>query len=333
MKFLSLLNIEFYHNRSRHFFNSLIEHNHTIEKATPKPNESLNGYDCVFVDENSFRDWPIDIIRSTFDDYKGKLVFLALSDFSNTNINMFPEEIKKKSILATFIKYPVGHQFYFKNSFLLPRFTIDYSSIIKTPTNQRKNEMFFVGSLTGGYMFKGKNARVEAIKIIQQSSMSSKFNGWLTSPDNKIATKKRKPEYESTIHSLRNRIPREDYKNVLNSTTVSLCLPGNSSWGTRQQLSFQCGSCVISQKLINDPQGLWWCDHLFNKTCMTFKKDLSDLLEVCEHSIKDRKLQEEKIEQQNDAFQTYYAMTERNTYQDIAWNFVNNGFMECYNVT
>lgn len=210
---------------------------------------------------------------------------------------------------------------------LIPRYTIDYIPFKRN--NVQKNKSFFVGRLTGDNFFNGKNWRVESFKLIQEANlMPTYFEGWLHSDNNKILGPRLgdNADYFNTAIGVQNKpISYNEHLMYLQTYQTSLCLPGNTAWGTRQLFSLACKNTIISYELSSETDE-WLFQHVFNDSFYFLKPNLSNLCDIIKYAADNVDESIFRAEQSYAAYCTYWELLPDNTYQDHVWIGIVNSF-------
>ena len=327
--------------RLNHFVKTLKADGHVVSVSFDIAGGEIPDADIWFVEHhthpficslpNSGEIIPIlNSLKEKFLKFKGKLIFYATDDESWCSCRgLDPEILNRVDAWAVFVLHDIGHQcrpLGIENKFvMIPRYTVDYKkydeSIIK------KNRIQFIGVLTGAYRMIGKkNWRAECmLKIDKTPRLKSHFIGGIVG--NQVLEVAQNEEYNKTFqHVVVPRIPHPENERLVERSTITLCIPGNTIWSYRQPLAMRSKTAVITfQNLQKDP-GHWLYDNVFGNEFYYVKEDLSDFESVCDYALTHLKETTERAEAGYELYQKYFSLLPNNTYQDHVWKQVKDNF-------
>lgn len=324
-------------SRYKHLLNTMRKHgieiiNHNDINIAPDADMWIIDYlynTANYVEDNIKR---FNELSAVVEKYRGKALLMCLNDGCPLYASRLPKLLTERIDGVIVLNKQITKKDANKNLFddkivLIPRYTIDHIPFKRN--NIQKNKSFFVGKLTGDNFFNGKNWRVESFKLIEQANLIPKyFEGWLHSDNNKILGPRlgNSVDYFNTAVGVQNKqISHNDYLIQLQTHQTSLCLPGNTPWGTRQLFSLACKNTIISYELSSETDE-WLFQHVFNDSFYFLKPDLSNLCDIIKYAADNVDESIFRAEQSYVAYCTYWELLPDNTYQDHVWKGIVNSF-------
>jgi hypothetical protein len=319
-------------SRRAHLFNTMHKHgieiiNHDDASTTPDADIWIIEYlykTANYVEDNIKR---FNEISAVAEKYKGKVLLMCLNDGCPLYAWRLPKSlIDRINGIITASKNSTNTNLIDEKIVLIPQFTIDYTPFKRN--NIQKNKSFFIGKMTGGSRFNGKNWRVESFKLIKQANLIPEyFEGWLYSNtaffDHKL---KNDVDYINTIVCIQDKLlSQEDYLIQLQTYQTSLCLPGNVAWCYRHLQSAAYKNTIISYELSSVTEK-WLFQDVFNDSFYFLKPDLSNLCDIIKYAADNVEESIFRAEQSYAAYSTYWELLPDNTYQDHVWRGIMNSF-------
>jgi hypothetical protein len=320
-------------SRCAHLINTLQKYNfeiinHNDASIVPLTDIWIIDYlygTANYVEDNIKRFNEISVVAEK---YKGRVLLMCLNDGCPLYASRLPKTLTERIDGIIALNKQIANKNLIDDKvILIPRYTIDYIPLKRN--NIQKNKSFFVGRLTGDNFFNGKNWRIESFKLIQKANLiPAYFEGWLHSNNNKILGPKlgNNIDYFNTAVGVQNRqISHNDHLMHLQTYQTSLCLPGNTAWGTRQLFSLACKNTIISYELSSETDE-WLFQHVFNDSFYFLKPDLSNLCDIIKYAADNVDESIFRAEQSYAAYCTYFELLPDNTYQEHVWREIVNSF-------
>lgn len=317
--------------RAKHFFNTLKRKNiavfdHCVENI---PNADIWIIDHVHEPDyyNANLSWFQQFLPHILN-FKGKVILLNLNDNFTYALKIYPKDFLDRVDGIIALNKPLNNnkhlEFLSKKTILLPRFTIDHLPLETSLV--RKNKIFFIGKLTGADFFDGKNWRIESFKKINNNPfILQNFNGWISTPKNFEINKKILDAYsiENIPIAKDNVIPEAEYFSNLLDHQISLCLPGNTSWGYRHLLSLAAKATIISFDLSSD-SGEWLFQHEFKDTMYVLDPYLNNFESIISQSIIEEEKSRHYAQCSYEVYRNFFELLPDNTYQEHVWHRIIN---------
>jgi len=293
---------------------TLIRHGHSIVN-------SLSEADLCILDVMHVHDVPADVMDSVCN-FGGKIALSSLGDWNlfrlTTNDVSIPDELIEKASAFLKVQWSCDDSIY-DSRITNKRITVQPFLIggIPAPTStyMKKPVISFYG-LPTGHLDVEKNTRILACRTLKNHPA---FRGGITGQEPGAI----RNGISDIVISSR---PRPIYLNNLNTSLISLCLPGNSPLSYRHFESLGVGSCVMSCDLNN-------CKWLNRMTpgidYYEVKSDLSDLLVVCDLALSDIARTREIAMNGYALYQDYYRLQPDNSMTDNMWNDILLQFHRC----
>ena len=291
----------------------------------------VDGYDTSIIGMQT----RINSHEDNFIKYKGKLLAVSLDDgcFTYTsginqsiinrldgwftgilwdeNSNIFDKSLKDKFILIP--------------RFLISQMDMDFST-------KKINQIVFWGSTTGGLKLNGKNARVEAFKIIDNNNfIKSNFKGGLTY--DYIIDSQESDDYRNTYQKFVVPVlPHAAWWRLLTESTLCPNMEGNGLFSYRPLESMRSKATIISPPFFKDPGDWLFSDKL--KNCVWFyNRDLSNFAEICERALLDVDKTSMMAEEAYDVYKTYFEADIDESYNKMCRSVINDKVEKLLNFT
>lgn len=313
------------------FYDTLVHNGHTVSHAFDK---NVPDADVWFVEYyNRILEaqivGAINAIRDRLLAFKGKIVFYGLDDDGWSPCTGLDDAIQDRlDAWITFQLRPIGHcrpQRIADKFITIPRYVEKHA-----PYNEatpKKNQITFIGLLTGCYRFGGKNWRAEAMRMIDQNPfLKSHFLGGIVGYD-VLTGLTPNVEYHNTFrHLVVPNISNEQNHANIEGSTLNLCIPGNTIWSYRQPFAMRSHTAVITMEgLKNDPHP-WMFNDVFGDEFYYVKPDLSNFEEVCEYALTHETETAAKAKAGNALYKKYFQLLPDGAYQPHVWEMVRQKF-------
>jgi len=313
------------------FINTLKQERHivsyTFDRSCP------SNVDIWFIDYHK-RLWWEDIVKQNnllkdiISNFKGKIVLYSLDDNGWYPVQGLHADILHRiNALMVFIKsdYDKCKSPILNSKIItIPRYLCNHrefnNKIIKIP------QIFFIGNLTGGYKMGGKNWRVEAMKLIQNSLIiKNKFIGGIVGKE--IIDVKQNEEYNKTFFDLIVP-PISEIENIrrLEESLITLCIPGNTIWSYRFPLAMQLKTTIITMEGLKKDPGEWMYNNVFSDEFYYVKPDLSNFIEICKYALENIEETKDKAERAYQLYNKYFRLESGGFYMPHVWKEVKDKF-------
>lgn len=258
--------------------------------------------------------------------YKGKLLAVSLDDGCITYTNEIKESIiNRLDGWFTGIIWDENSNIYHKSLIdkfvLIPRFLI--SKIDMNFSSKKTNQIIFWGSTTGGLKLNGKNARVEALKIIDNNIfLKNNFKGGLTY-DYIIDTEESieyRQSYQKFVVPV---LPHKDWWQLLTDSTLCPNMEGNGLFSYRPLESMRSKTTILSPPFYKDP-GNWLFSEKLKNCVWFYNRDLSNFANVCEEALLNTEKTQEMSEEAYDIYKTYFEADVNDSYNKTCVDVINN---------
>jgi hypothetical protein len=269
---------------------TLLRHGHSITDSASLAD--LYILDCMRVDHI-----PEEIVKELLT-YKGQVILTSMGDWSSFNLTMenhiLPDEIVDKAIAFAKIQWThvptdydpriIGKQM------VMQPFLIGG---LQEPAIEKKSIASFYGLPTGDLETEN-NLRIRACRILKNKPW---FSGGIVGQE---------PGARRDISGVEIGIrPRPFYLNSINGSLLSLCLPGNSILTYRHFESMGMKSCIVTCCL----DRFKWLNRMIpGEHYLEVMPDLSNLVEVCEKALKDKKETYRIAQNGYDLYNEYYKL-------------------------
>lgn len=321
------------YKRVSHFFNTLKRKNIVVfdHNKSSIPDADIWLIDHVYESDyfNANLAWFEQFLPYVLN-FAGKVVLLNSNDNFTYALQIYPKDLLDRIDGIIALNKPLNNskhvEFLAKKTVLLPRFTIDY--LPEGAPIKKENKVFFIGKLTGADFFSGKNWRIECFKKINANPyILQNFVGWISTPKNFEINKKILDVYniENIPIAKEQIIPEKEYFNNLLKYQISLCLPGNTSWGYRHLLSLAAKTTIVSFDLSND-SGEWLFQHEFKNTMYVIDPHLNNFESVVSQSILEKEKSLHYAQLSYEVYRNFFELLPDNTYQDHVWRRILNSF-------
>jgi hypothetical protein len=281
---------------------TLIRHGHVFTDQKI-PDADLWLVDCMH---------PHKIDDATIEEliqFRGQIMLVSLGDWSSFNTQMegkgLPDEVIDKVVAFAKIQWTLEITDYdpriIGKQIIMQPFLI---SGLPEPMTSKKPIASFYGLPTGDLETE-KNLRIRACRILKNKSW---FQGGIVGQE---------PGAQRNISGVEiGHRPRPFYLNSINQSLVSLCMPGNSILTYRHFESMGMKSCVVSCCL---NQFRWLNRMVPGQHYLDILPDLSNLLDVCEQAISDKKTTLQIAQKGYDLYQAYYRLLPDGSMTDAMW--------------
>lgn len=266
--------------------------------------------------------------------YKGKLLAVSLDDGCFT----FTQGIKDTIInrldgwftgilwdeLSNIFDSSLRDKFILIPRFLISKMDMDFSK-------EKINQIVFWGSTTGGLKLDGKNARVEALKIIENNYfLKNNFKGGLTYDyiiDVEETDEYRKSYQKFVVPVL----PHKDWYQLLTDSTLCPNMEGNGLFSYRPLESMRSKTTILSPPFFKDP-GEWLFSEKLKNCIWFYNRDLSNFANICEEALLNVEKTKEMSEEAYDVYKTYFEANINESYNDRCVDIINNRLEKVINI-
>jgi len=262
--------------------------------------------------------WPDDISQEIVNrllDFKGKVVLMSLGDWNIFRTDSLPEELIKR--VDGFIKIQWSNDNSIYDQIIKDKAVTIYPYLIgglPQPTDKNDTVCFF--GLPTGHQKSDNNLRIRACRLLKNEDW---FVGGIVGQEN------------NSIHRDISGIeighrPRSMYLRAINRSLLSLCMPGNSPLTYRLFETIGIGSAAISCNL----DSVSWLNKLeANTHYISVENDLSNLLEVCECSLRNKAKTLEIAENGYKIHKSYYEIQPDGGLTENMWRDIQSQFKAC----
>ena len=321
---------EKYKDRFSEFLNTIESFGWEIYE---EPNLSIDFsiVEIIFINFQHYDE--VNLYKEKLLSFRGLIIFVCINDSSNFNYENIDEEILAKVSCwltfqineESFNKKPYYHENNKDKIILIPRFTYNHIyNIDDINYNDKINKIVFVGRSSGGYLFNGKNYRVEALKKIYNNSfLRNNFSGVLC--DNEIIDSDiQNEEYNKTFvyNDINYFLTSQQWQEMLTKHTLNLGVMGHTKLGFRNIISLATKNVMVGTfEMTKDPYK-WLFSEYFTDISYNVKEDFSDFEKVCEEALNSPEKTKEYALRGFDVYKTFYELTEANTYRESIWEIV-----------
>lgn len=259
---------------------------------------------------------PLPISDEEILKYKGKFLFFSVDDGAATWVGKLSPLVRKR--IDGWVTNAI-HRFrtdyapedMYDRFVLIPLFPIPYRKLLHLP---RKNQIIFYATATGG-MRDGKNLRVEAARILKNSSLP--FIGGIVGTDNPVLN----GQYDDVKVDY---LPNTQLFDLLDTSTLSLCLSGNVAITYRHFESMRSKCAMISTPVTT--MWNWFHDDKMKGSFIPIKRNLANLISVCERALKEEENTANYAETGYQIYSKFYELNpdgtiRKNIWEQIKWNF------------
>ncbi len=256
--------------------------------------------------------WPHKIEDATIEElikFRRQIVLMSMGDWSSFNTRMedrgLPDEIIDKAVGFAKIQWTHDDSDY-DPRIIGKQITMQPFLIggLKEPSTNKNPIVSFYGLPTGDLETE-KNLRIRACRMLKDQSW---FNGGIVGQE---------PGAQRDIAGIETGIrPRSFYLSSINRSLLSLCMPGNSVLTYRHFESLGMRSCVVTCCL---DQFRWLNRMVPGEHYLDVLPDLSNLTDVCEQALNDKKTTLQIAKNGYDLYNEYYRLRPDGGMADVMW--------------
>jgi len=256
--------------------------------------------------------WPHKIDDETIEElleFQGQIMLVSLGDWSSFNTRMYgrglPDEIIDKTTAFAKIQWTLNDSDYdpriIGKQVIMQPFLI--GGLKKLSPNKKPIVSFY--GLPTGDLETEKNLRIKACRILKWKQW---FHGGIVGQE---------PGAQRDISGIETgHRPRSFYLNSINDSLLSLCMPGNSVLTYRHFESMGMQSCIITCCL---DQFRWLNRMIPGEHYFDVLPDLSNLVEICEQALNDKKTTLRIAKNGYDLYNEYYRLQLDGSMTDVMW--------------
>lgn len=256
--------------------------------------------------------WPHKIDDETIDElikFRGQIMLMSLGDWSSFNTTMegrgLPDEVIDKAV--AFAKIQWTHEDLDYDPRIVGKQVIMQPFLVgglKEPIVDKKPTASFYGLPTGDLKTEN-NLRIRACRMLKDKPW---FSGGIIGQE---------PGANRDISGTETgQRPRHLYLRCINKSLVSICMPGNSVLTYRHFESMGMQSCVVTCCL---DQFRWLNRMIPGEHYLDVLPSLSDLVNVCEQALEDKKNTLRIAQNGYDLYNEYYRLRSDGGMTDAMW--------------